>query len=98
VPVNTEERPVQEAPEEFHRLIISLNQTSDRDRDEDYLRQIISTIKEFPGQDEARLWINGQGSPVLLKLPNTKYCPELHQRLVELVGEKGLRLEAKEGA
>jgi len=98
VPVEAEERPVQEAPEERHHLIISLNQTSDRDRDEDYLRQVISTIKEFPGHDEARLCINGQGSPIILKLPNTKYCPELHQRLVELVGEEGLRLEAKERA
>jgi hypothetical protein len=56
---------------------------------------LISTLKDFPGQDEVSLRITNEEKVVSLKLFNISidYCPELHQRLVELVGEEGLRVE-----
>jgi len=51
------------------------------------------TLKDFPGEDEVSLRVNIEGRVFNLKLPNTSYCPELYQRLVELVGEEGLRVE-----
>jgi DNA polymerase-3 subunit alpha len=56
---------------------------------------LIDILKDFPGQDEVNLCLIDDERMVNLKLSNiqTNYCPELHQRLVELVGEDGLRLE-----
>ena len=41
----------------------------------------------------------GKEKIINLKLSNIyiNYCPELHQRLVELVGEEGLSLEPTKG-
>jgi len=59
------------------------------------LHKLIDTIKDFPGQDEVKLCLIDDERMVNLKLSNiqTNYCPELHQRLVEMVGEDGLRME-----
>ena len=52
-------------------------------------------LKDFPGGDEVDLCVNSDGEVVNLKLTNitTDYCLVLHQRLAELVGEEGLRVE-----
>ena len=82
-------------PPKSHRLVISISQTSDVDSDIAYLNRLIDTLKDFPGQDEVKLCVTNEEKIINLKLSNiaTNYCPELHQRLVELVGENGLRLE-----
>jgi DNA polymerase-3 subunit alpha len=81
---------------ENRRLVISLSQTSDEERDKTNLHKLKDALKDFPGPDEVKLRIiNGE------KIRNlrffdiyTNYCPELHQRLIELVGEEGIRLES----
>ncbi len=85
------------APAESRRLVISITQTSDEDSDTACLQKLIGTLKEFPGQDEVKLCLTNGEKIINLKLSNiyTNHCPELHQRLVELVGEEGLRLETK---
>ena len=52
------------------------------------------------GQDEVGLRVTNEEKVTKLKLPNiyTNYCPELDQRLVELLGEGGLRVETINGA
>ena len=54
------------------------------------------TMKEFPGQDEVSLRIPSEGKIVKLKIANlfTDYTPELRQRITELVGEDGLKVES----
>jgi DNA polymerase-3 subunit alpha len=90
-----EEATASTAPAESHRLVISIGQTSDKDTDIAYLHKLIDTLREFPGQDEVSLRVTNEEKIVNLKLFNmrTGYCPELHQRLVELVGEDGIRVE-----
>jgi len=94
-PIVAEEAAAYTAPAESHRLVISISQTSDKDTDIAYLHKLIDTLKEFPGQDEVSLRVTNEEKIINLKLFNmrTSYCPELHQRLVELVGEDGLELE-----
>jgi DNA polymerase-3 subunit alpha len=89
------EVPIVAVPAESHRLVISITQTSDEDSDVAYLNKLIETLNDFPGQDEVSLCLIDAERKINLKLPNvyTSYCPELHQRLVEMVGEDGLRLE-----
>jgi len=94
-PVVAEETPSDTALTKYHRLVISITQTSDKDSDIAYLHKLIDTLRDFPGQDEVSLQVGSEGRVVNLKLSHitTNYCPELHQRLVALVGEDGLRLE-----
>ena len=77
-----------------HRLLISLGQTSDETHDIAHLHKIIDTLRDFPGQDEVSLAVDNEQKVFRLKLPHVRvnYCPELHQRLIELVGEDGVRL------
>ncbi len=95
LPVVAEETITPAAPVESRRLVISLAQTSDAESDIAYLNTLISILRDFPGQDEVSLQVTNEEKVFNLKLPNltTDYCPKLHQRLVELVGEGKLRLE-----
>ncbi|MFC1903739.1 DNA polymerase III subunit alpha [Chloroflexota bacterium] len=97
IPV-AEETPVAAVPVVRQRLIINLRQTADGDEDRLLLHRLKATLNEFPGQDEVRLIITNGGKATNLKLFNTSihYCPELHQKLVALVGEDGLRLESRQ--
>jgi hypothetical protein len=92
----TREAPTSATPDESCRLVISISQTADEDSDIANLHKLIDILNDFPGQDEVRLHVTNGSKVVDLKLSNisTNYCPELHQRLVEIVGEGGLKLEA----
>jgi len=94
-PAVTEEPSTSTVPAESRRLVISLTQTSDEDSDIACLHKVIGVLKEFPGQDEVKLCVTNGDKIINLRMSNiyTNHCPELHQRLVELVGEEGLRLE-----
>jgi len=100
VTVVAEEAAAYTASPESRRLLINITQTSDEDSDVASLRKLVSTLRDFPGQDEVKLCVTNGEKIINLKLANTyiDYCPELHQRLVELVGEEGLRLESIDGA
>jgi len=81
-------------PAERRQLVINISQTSDEEQDLAYLQELVAILKEFPGQDEIKLSITNEERVTTLKLTHTtNYCPELHQRLVELVGEGRFRLE-----
>ncbi|MBA7678615.1 DNA polymerase III subunit alpha [subsurface metagenome] len=91
-PVVTEEPLV---PATGHRLAINITQSSDEAGDTARLQKVIDTLKEFPGQDEVSLSIANEAKVINLKLSNLSinYCPELHERLIGLVGEEGVRVE-----
>ncbi|MFC2041238.1 DNA polymerase III subunit alpha [Chloroflexota bacterium] len=96
LPAVAEETPPDAVPTESRQLVISLTQTSDQDSDIATLHKIIDVLKDFPGPDKVSLCVNSEGQIVNLDFSNItiKYCPELHQRLVELVGGDGLRVES----
>jgi len=76
------------------RLTISIKQTESIDEDVACLNKLVDTLRIFPGEDEVNMCVVNGDRVVNLKLSNiyTDYCPELHQRLVALVGEEGLRV------
>jgi len=90
------EKPAAAPPAERRRLIINIKQTTDKDSDIARLNKIIDVLKAFPGRDEVKLNVVNGGEAIPLKLPNiqSSYSPELKQRLVELVGEDGFRVES----
>jgi DNA polymerase-3 subunit alpha len=96
-PVVAEETTASTTPAESRRLVISLSQTSDEETDKANLHKLIDALRDFPGQDAVKLSVTNGERVINLRLSSiyTNYCPELRQRLVELVGEDGLRLETK---
>jgi DNA polymerase-3 subunit alpha len=76
------------------RLTISIKQTENIDDDVACLNKLVDTLRVFPGEDEVSMCVVSGDRVVNLKLSNiyTGYCPELHQRLVALVGEEGLKV------
>ncbi|MBL7125058.1 MAG: DNA polymerase III subunit alpha [Dehalococcoidales bacterium] len=95
-PIVAEETRAYNASAESRRLVISISQTSDEESDIVYLRKLLDTLRDFPGEDEVNLCVTNEERIINLKLSNiyTNYCPELHQRLVEMVGEEGLKVES----
>ena len=95
-PFSPEEPAVVKEPEtpppQRHRLVINLSQTSDEASDTARLNKVVDILRRFPGEDEVNLCVINGEKIINLKLSNiyTNYCPQLHQRLVELVGEEGL--------
>ena len=77
------------------RLILTITQSGNKVSDIASLHRLNDALKDFPGQDEVNLRVISEGKIIKLKLSNmyASYCPELHQRLVEIVGKDGLKLE-----
>ena len=91
-PTAAEEPP---APEVGHRLVINLTQSDNKDSDLERLQRVIDTLKEFPGHDQVRLQVTYESRVTHLRLPDltTSYCAELGEKLAELVGEEGIKVE-----
>ncbi len=77
------------------QLLITIAQTENEQEDLARLYRLLDTIRHYPGEDEVGLAIATSEGLVNLEMPNvaTNYCPELHQELVEIVGEEGLIVE-----
>ena len=91
-----EETATKPVPAESRRLIISISQTSDETGDVALLRQLVDTLRQFSGPDKVDLYVASDDKIFKLKMPNitTNYCPELHERLVKLLGEDRIMLAA----
>ncbi len=102
-PLPAEAEPVKEAaapsetPVENRRLVISINQTSDAEGDKANLHKIIEILRGYPGHDEVKLRVTNGNKIIHMRFFDifANYCPELHERLVAVVGEEGLKLEKK---
>jgi DNA polymerase-3 subunit alpha len=83
------------SPVEFHKLTIVVHETTDEEKDEAYLNQIMEILKETRGKDEVNLRIMNPDRVTNLKLTNTyvDYSPDLQKRLAKLVGEQNLIVE-----
>lgn len=76
-------------------LRINITTTENTDADIASLRQIFDTLRQFSGEDRVCLSIISNEGITKLDVPDlaTKYCPELHSRLVNLIGEKNFVVE-----
>ncbi len=83
-------------PRPGRRLTISITQSGDESGDISLLDSVLAALADCPGEDEVNLSITNEDKIYHLKLPQMRvaYSPELHERLVELVGEDGFRIES----
>ncbi|MFC1956478.1 DNA polymerase III subunit alpha [Chloroflexota bacterium] len=96
-PTDIEETPAEIESVEKNMLVINIGQTEDEDNDLAFLNMLISVLKDFPGSDEVKLSVTNGSKVTNLKLSNvfTNYCPELQQRLAEMIGEDAFSIEAR---
>ncbi|MFC2066813.1 DNA polymerase III subunit alpha [Chloroflexota bacterium] len=94
-PEDSEKAAVDTTPAESRRLVISISQTEDENRDIAYLYKLVAILRDFPGRDEVKVIIVNGEKVTNLKLSSiyTDYCPALHYQLTEMLGEDGLKLE-----
>ena len=87
-----DKKPVPELPVS---LLMSLTESEDAEEDAHLLREAIRVLLEYSGSDRVHLEICTNRKRVLLDLPviSTGYCPELHQRLEEMLGGGSVRVE-----
>jgi len=71
-----------------HTISLSITASDDPGGDVHRLREVVRVLLEYPGSDKVNLDIRAGGRRVLMQLPavTTGYCPELRQRLEELLG------------
>ena len=71
-------------------LRIVLEETDDHEGDEERLRSLVNALQEYAGEESVQLSIRQRnGEHVEMELPRARYCPELEQRLGEIVGPWG---------
>jgi DNA polymerase-3 subunit alpha len=69
---------------------IVLEETDDEDADHERLQALVNTLQEYAGRAAVHLSIRQRdGDQVDLEMPSARYCPELTQRLGEIVGPWG---------
>ena len=75
--------------------MVDLRQTDNVDSDLTNLSRLIGILKEFPGQDEVNLRVINGTTITNLKIPAifVNYSAELQRRVIEIVGETGMRVE-----
>jgi DNA polymerase-3 subunit alpha len=80
------------------RLVIHLKQTSNKTDDITSLHKITNILRDFPGYNEVNLMIDNEKKVFKLRLSGilVDYSPELHRRMVEVIGEDKVRLETKD--
>jgi hypothetical protein len=85
------------APEASDGLLIRLSDSENAEEDTHVLREVMRTLLEYSGTARVRLEISTGGRRVLMDLPmiTTLYCPELHERLEELLGPGSVRVEGR---
>ncbi|UCE98210.1 MAG: DNA polymerase III subunit alpha [Dehalococcoidia bacterium] len=84
-------------PPKMRRLIIHLKQTSDKSGDIARLHKINNILRDYPGYDEANLIVDNGTKFFKLHLSAMRvdYCPQLHQRLVDVIGKDAVQLETE---
>jgi len=72
------------------RLRIVLEETDDHEGDQERLRSLVNALQEYAGEGLVQLSIRQRdGEEVAMELPRARYCPELEQRMGEIVGPWG---------
>ncbi len=72
------------------QLRIVLDETDDPDGDHERLQALVDALRDYSGGEEVRLSIRQRdGDEIEMQLPRARYCPELTQRLGEIVGPWG---------
>jgi len=91
-----EERPAREAGAAEPRMItIMINSTGDPQRDARRLRRVHGLLSSYPGEDHFAFLLFESSRRYHMDFPQstTGYSPELHAQLIELLGERAIRIE-----
>jgi DNA polymerase-3 subunit alpha len=76
------------------KIWIRLEESNNPRQDEHMLRGVVKLLMNYPGEGTVGLRIKTEGKTVIGDLPfiSVKYCQELHQELVAIVGDGGVEI------
>jgi DNA polymerase-3 subunit alpha len=80
-------------PTPKRKIRITVAETDSKEADVELLKNIFDLVKQYPGKDDVRLRVEGSNGGSTVRLPAAGYTPELHKRLVEIVGEGNVVVE-----
>jgi DNA polymerase-3 subunit alpha len=82
-----------------YRIEITFHRSANREADLERLGRVYRLLGRYPGQDHFILQVEANGQAWELSFPNdtTRYCAELEQELVEMLGEGVVRVEVAAG-
>jgi DNA polymerase-3 subunit alpha len=81
--------------EDFRWIVLRLEQTQDEAGDLERLEKLAALLKKHPGMDRVNMIVNNGVRTYKMELPDTEvnYTPQLHQKLVKILGEKAVTVE-----
>ena len=88
--------PANGAPEPARNrtLQLTMEESANQEQDASLLQNTVEAMLEFPGEDRVLLNILSNSKQVRIDMPFTvKFCPELQQRLEELLGTESINVE-----
>ena len=85
--------------DERKRVILHMVQTEDKDADLERLDRLVDLLKKYPGDDKVSVIVNNGSRIYRMDLPDTevKYTPQLHKKLVEILGSDGVSVVSVNG-
>jgi DNA polymerase-3 subunit alpha len=75
------------------KIRITVAESESKESDVELLKKLFDIVKKYPGKDDVRLRVEGSNGSDTMRLPPAAYTPELHKRLVEIVGEDNVIVE-----
>ena len=88
--------PANGAPEPARNrtLQLTMEESANQEQDASLLQNTVEAMLEFPGEDRVLLNILSNSKQVCIDMPfAVKFCPELQQRLEELLGPESINVE-----
>ena len=71
-----------------------MEESANQEQDASLLQNTVEAMLEFPGEDRVLLNILSNSKQVRIDMPfAVKFCPELQQRLEELLGPESINVE-----
>ena len=71
-----------------------MEESANQEQDASLLQNTVETMLEFPGEDRVLLNILSNSKQVRIDMPfAVKFCPELQQKLEELLGPESITVE-----
>jgi DNA polymerase-3 subunit alpha len=94
LPLAPQPQPVDAQAVENLRLVINLEQTDDKEKDNARLRNLAEILKEYPGAEDVILKVSNGEKTTVLKLTQVSFSKILADRLASVAGEGRVRREA----
>ncbi|MFA5055860.1 MAG: DNA polymerase III subunit alpha [Dehalococcoidia bacterium] len=75
------------------KIRITVTESESKEADLERLKSLVGLVRQYPGKDDVLLRVEVSNGGDTVRLSPAAYTPELHERLVEIVGEGNVVVE-----